>query len=71
MSRHRPTRKVTAATLGAAVASIIVTLITEFTGADLPVGVEGAIAVLVTFVAGYLTKEGWTDEPRDPHRQAP
>lgn len=47
-----PTPKVVAAT--AAAATIIVVIITAITGNDVPAGVEGAIATLLAFAAGYL-----------------
>jgi hypothetical protein len=48
-----PTPKVVAATAAAA-ATIIVVIITAITGNDVPAGVEGAIATLLAFAAGYL-----------------
>jgi hypothetical protein len=38
----------------AAAATIIVVIITAITGNDVPAGVEGAIATLLAFAAGYL-----------------
>lgn len=49
-----PVPKVAAATAAAAAATIIVVLVNLFTDTDVPAGVEGAIATLVAFVAGYL-----------------
>lgn len=50
-----PVRKVYAATLGAAGATIIVTLAQSIWSWDAPVGLEGAIATVLAFAAGYLT----------------
>lgn len=52
-----PTRKVTAAALGAALATIAVWAAHAFAGVDVPPGVEGALAVVLGFVCGYLVRE--------------
>lgn len=52
-----PTRKVTAATLGAAAATLVVYALTAFAGADVPPGVEGALATLLAMAAGYVVRE--------------
>jgi hypothetical protein len=50
-----PVPKVVAATVAGAAATIIVVLIGVIFDAEVPAGVEGAIAVLFSFVAGYIT----------------
>ena len=45
--------KVTAATAAAAVSQIVVYVVEQF-GPDLPTLVEGAVATLMVFAAGYL-----------------
>jgi len=50
-----PAPKVVAATAAAAAATCIVVLISVLTGGQVPVGVEGAIATLLAFAAGYMT----------------
>jgi hypothetical protein len=52
-----PSTKVTAAALAVAVGSIVVYLIETLGRVDLPTGVEAAIVVILTFLAGYLTPE--------------
>lgn len=49
-----PQPKVIAATIGAAVSTILVYLIEAVGSTDLPTSVEGAIVTIVTFLAGYL-----------------
>jgi hypothetical protein len=49
-----PVPKVTAATAAASLATVVVILIQAFTGANAPVGLEGAIATLFAFAAGYM-----------------
>jgi len=48
-----PVAKVTAATAGAAVATVICLVISIW--ADVPTGLEGALATVMAFAAGYLT----------------
>lgn len=55
-----PTRKVTAATLAAAVATLATWALAE-AGVDVPAGVEAALTTLVTFAGGYLVR----DDSRD------
>lgn len=50
-----PVPKVTAATAAAALATVVVVLVSAITGKDAPTGLEGALATLLAFVAGYLT----------------
>jgi hypothetical protein len=50
-----PVPKVVAATAAGAFATIVVVLIGVVFDADVPAGIEGALAVLFAFVAGYLT----------------
>jgi hypothetical protein len=45
--------KVTAATAAAAASQILVYVVEQF-GPDLPAAVEGALATLMVFAAGYL-----------------
>ncbi len=52
-----PTRKVTAAGLGAAAATLVVWALTAFAGADVPPGVEGALATVLALLAGYVVRE--------------
>lgn len=54
----RPSTKVTSATLAAAVATILIWLV-ESQGwiADVPTGVELAVTVILTAVAGYVVPE--------------
>lgn len=49
-----PVTKVIAATLGAAAATIIVATVTAIWNLDTPAGVEGALATLLAFLAGYI-----------------
>ncbi len=52
-----PQNKVLAATVGAAVATILIYVVEQATGADLPTGVEGAITILAVFGAGYVVRD--------------
>lgn len=52
-----PTRKVTAAGVGGAAATIVVIGIQMFTGAEIPMGLEAALATVFAFGAGYMTSE--------------
>ena len=52
-----PTTKVTAFTVGAATATIIVSLVNTIWDVQLQAGFEGALATLVGFVIAYFTKE--------------
>lgn len=56
---NRPTRKVSAATVGGAVAAIAAWLVQLGAGVDMPPGVEAAVATLVAAAAGWAT----TDDP--------
>lgn len=49
-----PVPKVVAATAAAAAATIIVVAIGALTNYDIPPGLEGAIATVIAFIAGYL-----------------
>ena len=60
----KPTRKVGAAGIAGAIAAIIVWIVGEFAGIDVPTGVEAALATVVAFVAGYFVE----DEPNFDHR---
>ena len=61
MSRNTVSPKVTASTVAAAVATLIVWGLTDGLGIAVPSGVEGAFVVLLTFAAGYVV--------RDPQRE--
>lgn len=50
-----PVRKVTAAGVGGAAATVAVIVLQMATGTEVPVGLEGALATLFAFVAGYIT----------------
>lgn len=50
-----PVPKVAAAGAAGAAATVLVLLVQAWTGSSLPPGVEGAIATLLAFAAGYLT----------------
>jgi len=56
-SSRYPTRKVTAATLGAAVATICVLTVDTLTGVTTPTGIEGALATVLAFLGGYIVRE--------------
>ena len=49
-----PTRKVTAATLGAAVATIVLALVPG----NEPVALQGAITTVSVFLCGWVVREG-------------
>jgi hypothetical protein len=59
--------KVSAAALAAAVATIIVWLV-SMTGLAVPVPVEGAFVVLLTFGAGYLVEDPLRTPSQARHR---
>lgn len=50
-----PDAKVTAATAAGALATVVVIIVSAVTGADVPVGLEGALVTLFAFGAGYMT----------------
>jgi hypothetical protein len=52
---NAPIPKVVAAGIAGAAATVIVILIQSVTGEQAPVGLEGAIATLCAFAAGYIT----------------
>jgi len=52
----RPTRKVTAATAGAAAATLLVTVLDAF-GVQLPPAAATSVATLAAFAFGWLTRE--------------
>lgn len=62
---HEP--KVVAATLGAAVTSFIVWMLSEFVGIDIPLSVSGALTTIFVFLLGYLT----SDQIEDPAGAGP
>jgi uncharacterized protein YcfJ len=53
--------KVAAASVGAAIGSILIWGFETGTGVDVPTLVEGAVAVLLTFGLGYLVRDTPTD----------
>lgn len=52
-----PTRKVTAAGLGGAVAAVVVGVAVWLGAPDPPVGLEAGIATVAAFTAGWFTNE--------------
>lgn len=54
-SSRTPVPKVAAATTAAALATVVIVVIEAITSADAPTGLEGALATLFAFGAGYLT----------------
>lgn len=57
-----PVPKVSAATTAAALATVVIIIIQGVTDTEVPVGLEGALATIFAFVAGYLAPRA---EPRD------
>jgi hypothetical protein len=53
----RPTDKVTAATAAVAATAIVVWVVEYATGIDIPSLVEGAVATVAVFGAGYLKRD--------------
>jgi hypothetical protein len=54
-----PTNKTIGATVGSALGVIVVWLINTYVVKEpLPVGIEGAITVLITFILGYFVPHG-------------
>jgi predicted anti-sigma-YlaC factor YlaD len=54
----KPSRKVTAAAVGGAAATVLILGAQWlFSAPDAPAGLEGALATLFAFGAGYLTRE--------------
>ncbi len=64
MSSGRPAQKVWAATIGAAVSTIIIWILNTFVlkGTPIPPEVTGAITVIITFLAGYITPPAAQDQ---------
>lgn len=58
-----PVAKVAAATAAAALATVVVIVVQAATGADAPPGLEGALATLFGFLAGYLTPARDSETP--------
>lgn len=52
-----PSTKVTAATLAAAISSVLVWLLKSYGGVEVPDAVQGAIVVILTLATGYLVPE--------------
>ena len=59
-----PTRKVASQTLGAAAATLAVLAAQTWGGVEIPPGFEGALAVILGFLCGYVTRE--RDTPGTP-----
>ena len=57
ISKAKPTRKVTGATLGAAVAVIVGWVLSEYTNLNLPAEVDSAVTIVLTFLGGWLPTE--------------
>jgi hypothetical protein len=53
MPGKAPVPKVAAATAAAALATVVVIVVQAVTKADAPVGLEGALATIFAFIAGY------------------
>jgi hypothetical protein len=62
MTTNRPARKVAASSVGSALSVIAVWALDEFGNIEMPVGVESAFVLLVTFMVGYFV-------PPSPHDQ--
>lgn len=62
MITNRPARKVAASSVGSAFSVLAVWALAEFGKIEMPVGVESALVLLVTFVFGYFV-------PPSPHDQ--
>lgn len=54
---NTPNRKVGAGALGGAVATVLVIIWAAVTGDTAPTGLEGALAVIFSFIAGYFVSE--------------
>jgi hypothetical protein len=54
MTDWKPVPKVVAAGLGGAVATLLVWLLSEFAGRDMPAEAGAALAAVLAFVFGYL-----------------
>lgn len=54
VSSAAPVPKVVAATLGSAVATLLIWIVSLATGTEIPVPVVGAVTTLATFGFGYL-----------------
>lgn len=58
MTRYTPTRKVTGQAVGGAVATLaVMTAGMVWPGLEFPAGYEGALAVVLGFVVGWLVPE--------------
>lgn len=63
--------KVTASTMAAAVATLIVWGLNSGAGIDVPTGVEGAFVVLLTFAVGYVVRDPQRENVPQAGTQAP
>lgn len=54
--QHKPTRKVTAATLGGAIATVIVAVL-AIVGVDVPESAAAGLATILAALLGYLRVE--------------
>lgn len=65
-----PRAKVIAGTLGGAVATIILWLVSFYGGVDLPAEVAAAVTTLIVAVVAYLTSEP-LPAPGEPEQEGP
>lgn len=64
-----PNQKVSAATAAAALACILVFLLTNYAHIDIPPAVSDAITTIVVFVAGYFTPHSASDVAQITHTE--
>lgn len=61
-SSTQPTRKVSAAGIGGAVATVAVWVLTLATGVDVPAPVAVAIGAVCSFAGGYIVRDAAPEE---------
>ena len=66
-SSNRPTNKVIAGSVGAALATVGIYIYEEWAGAPLPPAVQTAVATLFTFAVGYLVPPAAADTIATAH----
>lgn len=71
MASAQPARKVVAASLGSALATITVWLIETYGGVAMPATVQAAAIVVVTFIVGYMVPPAAADQVVVSTRPAP